>query len=471
MPPKNSKFFLPKATRRSTGKNIRKPYNKIFTGIALLLFNAILIGNLNDGFGLELPHRVIWLMTGGGSLVLIWILRKISGLDWLSPPVSYLIIFWLFHFGLIFTAAIVPELVLGGRPSWAIDWLSYAETDEAAFMSLLFISNFLLGIFLIYKKPASYIFNPSQKVSELIRAGWFLIGIGLLLAAYALSKFGASVFLGRYADFYQIHNSFSWPIIIIATGLMLQAAGGLTPRDVLLTALWAFLPLAIPVALTGTRTSVLFSAAAVVSVLHKRGLQISSKMIVLGLFLLLVMISAVRETRQYGIREALRQQTDIGMLDPLGGLVEMGGSLRPVSAVIDYSHNNDFFWGETFVFPLLRQIERFTDTRGTRYTDERFIATRINQLYGSIGFSIVAEAYINGGVSGVIIVAFIWGLVLGALLRNANSPYGLAVLAVVLIPMFINVRNSFIFVPAWVFLGLTVIKISQLFPVNVKKRD
>jgi hypothetical protein len=95
-------------------------------------------------------------------------------------------------------------------------------------------------------------------------------------------------------------------------------------------------------------------------------------------------------------------------------------------------------------------------------TDPRFIGEFMNRQYGSIGFSTVAEAYANGGSAGVVLFAIAWGALLGWLERFGGTAYGRALLGVVLLPMLFNVRNSFIFVPAWVGTGLAVVAVAYV---------
>jgi hypothetical protein len=94
--------------------------------------------------------------------------------------------------------------------------------------------------------------------------------------------------------------------------------------------------------------------------------------------------------------------------------------------------------------------------------DKRLIATQVDLAYGSIGYSTVAEAYANGGVVGVVLFALLLGAVLGGFESRWRGPYGQAALAVFLIPVMINIRNSFIFVPAWITMGMLPILLARI---------
>ena len=154
---------------------------------------------------------------------------------------------------------------------------------------------------------------------------------------------------------------------------------------------------------------------------------------------------------------------EIGARAPLEGLTELGSSLAPVYAVIDSEHSwgRQYFFGETYLLPFTRVWERLAGVeRNDPALDPRFIANFTNRHYGSIGFSTVAEAYANGKTAGVALFAAAWGLLLGWLERFGGRPYGRACLGAFLLPMLFNVRNSFVFVPAWAGAGLAVVAVA-----------
>jgi len=427
--------------------------------VILLLIGVVC---LSFSFDMLLSPRIGWFLAGGTMLVLIMLVKHILGIGWISAPIAYMIIFWAFHFGLIFPASVVPRII-NLFPRWGRDWLFFSQTSRAILMSMLFLLTFAIGLLMIYRRPSKNNYTKENKdAPELAFAGWVIIGVGLIFATISLVNYGISIFFENYQTFYRIHNAFSWPLIIIATGLMLQAAGGRPPRSILITSIWIFVPLAMLVATAGSRTAAIFSAVALTSVLYERGLRLSKMMLFIGVLLLLVLTSTIKQARHLGLSTIIEEQHSLAIGDPIVGLTELGGSLRPVTATINYAEDRQFFYGETFAFPFIRQLERFTGTRKSVLTDDRFIAEWITRLYGAIGYSVVAEGYINGGAIGVALVALFWSVFLGLLARFAHSPYGLALLAAILIPCLINIRNSFLFVPAWFVLGIIPIFLAAL---------
>jgi hypothetical protein len=56
-------------------------------------------------------HAPIAIVTGVGGAGLIAYARYFLRLPWISAPVVYLILFWTFHFGMTFTAELVPSVL------------------------------------------------------------------------------------------------------------------------------------------------------------------------------------------------------------------------------------------------------------------------------------------------------------------------------------------------------------------------
>jgi hypothetical protein len=424
-----------------------------------------------------LSPRIIWFVTGAIGLFVIWLIKQLSDIDWLSPPLVYAYIFWVFHFGLLFPSSISSN-ILNSIDPWTRVWIHQPDTVLALFAALLFLVNFALGVVIFYPNKQSSI-KPvlTDNAPELIRMGWALIGISFLFILVAVINVGWRFFFTTYQEFFLVHNSFSWAIVIMATGIMLQIAGGKEIKSVLKHVVFLFLPVALTVMLAGSRTAPLFASAAIVSMLSMRGLRIPLKVLVPAVVLLLILIATVRNVRQQGLVAVLVENAQVEAQGPLSGLTELGFSLRPVTASIDYIQaRGDFFYGETYVFPFIRQIQRLVGTRETSLTDERFISLTITRIYGSpggggLGYSVAAEAYVNGGLLGVALFAFIWAAGIGWLSGKAKTPYWLAILSIILIPMFINVRNSFIYVPAWFFLGLFAVFVARLLRTKRDWRD
>jgi hypothetical protein len=439
-----------------------------FTFVVLALGALAVLISWFEGELLTDPDqaRMTWFLSGGLGLAAIFYFTHRLRLNWLSAPVVYGGLFWVFHFGLTFPAAIYPGL-LDAFPWWERDWLDTAETQQALLLSLLFLLCFLLGSLLprYHRRGLTPPAAGGRKdyAGNLIWGGWACVIGGALISAVAMTAFGLSAFLESYEEFFDISHSFSLAIYLITFGLMLQVAGGRPLGRVGRTIAFFYLPIAVLTLMAGSRMAPLFSLGVMGITLAKRGLRLPRLGLIAAVFFLFGLVAVVSETRQTGLSH-LHQTTHLAAANPLSGLTEVGGSLRSVYALVHEMENfgHDYFYGYTYIYPVVRQVKNLIGSAGyDDYYDIAFIARYIAVHYGAFGFSTVAEAFFNGGILGVMLFALVWGLILEMLNRRAETPYGLAVLVVVLIPMIVNVRNTFIFVPAWLFIGFALVGVSR----------
>jgi hypothetical protein len=406
---------------------------------------------------------LVWLGSGALGLLLVVLIAR-GGL-WRERParVAYASLLWLFHLGLTFPAALMPSL-LAERPRWAIDWLFTPAGTRAVIEATLFIVCFVAGSELGHRRrtAASRLSGPSAP--ELALAGHLCAGAGLVLLLLGLQRHGFEALLAPYEVFFPVFSlDFSRAVLVMGFGALLTLASGASAAHVR-WALGLFALVAVPVFLVGGRSAPMFVSVALVVTATQRGMVMRRRWLVAAALLLLSAIAVVRVSRQGGLATLVDAAAESNPT-PVAGLAELGASLAPVWAVIENEQRwgRAYFWGETYLFPLERAWQRLTgDERSDVTTDPRFIGEFMNRQYGSIGFSTVAEAYANGGSAGVVLFAIAWGALLGWLERFGGTAYGRALLGVVLLPMLFNVRNSFIFVPAWVGTGLAVVAVAYV---------
>jgi O-antigen polysaccharide polymerase Wzy len=408
-------------------------------------------------------HRIIWLGSGALGLALIVFVAR-RGL-WRQRPaqVAYASLLWFFHLGLTFPAALMPGIV-AERPGWAVDWLFTPAGTLAVVEATTFLACFIVGSELGYRRPGSAA-GAGRSSPELALVGDLWIGAGLILFFVCLYRHGIEALLAPYDTFFPVFSlDFSRAVLVAGFGALLVLASGSSLLHVRWT-LALFAVVATPVFLVGGRSAPMFVTVALVVVAVQRGMVRRFRRLVVAAVLLLSAMAVVRVSRERGLTAITDAAAESGATTPVAGLAELGGSLAPVWAVIDSEQRwgRQYSWGETYLFPLSRGWARLAGAeRIDPETDPRFIADFTDRQYGSIGFSTVAEAYANGGTVGVVLFASAWGVLLGWLERSGGTPYGRARLAVVLLPMLYDVRNSFIFVPAWVGTGLAVIGVAYV---------
>jgi hypothetical protein len=127
---------------------------------------------------------------------------------------------------------------------------------------------------------------------------------------------------------------------------------------------------------------------------------------------------------------------------------EMGGSMRPVFEAVQVVdlRGGQTLRGSTYVTPAVRLAERLRGEKSDGLVDQRYADATVRQ-YGlsagyNIGFSTVAEAYLNFGRVGVLVGALALGLLTSAIDRKAkNSARVAAGLGVLLYALLYNVRQ------------------------------
>ena len=115
-----------------------------------LIVGLISIASLTDLLGRQ--PQTEWMLAGAAGLVIVIVYRSVLKLAWLSPAVLYMLIFWMFHLGLVFPAAVFPE-VLAGYPSWGLDRLFSLDGSIAVIASIIFLASFAVGTLLVKQRP------------------------------------------------------------------------------------------------------------------------------------------------------------------------------------------------------------------------------------------------------------------------------------------------------------------------------
>jgi hypothetical protein len=244
-------------------------------------------------------------------------------------------------------------------------------------------------------------------------------------------------------------SEFSMPLAIIsptlACGIVMAVTGKAGwHRTSAIVAFVGFALVALPI---GLRTEVMFPAVAAIVGLGRCGKSFSSvKAGAVGVALLLL-IPLVREVRAVGV-SALPQALVSPRLD---ALVEMGESLRPVEQVVRWhAEGEPYQHGNSYWAPFERAGARVLPGVKPMAADNdlRLMNVLVLDRIGAIGFSPVAEAYRNFGPVGVVIVLGLLGMALGAIDTIRDRRRAVLAIATLYPPLLINIRNSFVSVPA-----------------------
>jgi hypothetical protein len=403
-----------------------------------------------------------FLWISAASVAVVCSLVAMAGM-WTATGV-YAVVFWCFHFGLV---AVLGTGFVGieDLSVWDLSWISGPHVGEAARMALAGISAFAAGASIVYAMRRGtfthhYAAQTAGPAHEFGTAGSLLVlgGIGAW-AAIVVSTAGLSGFFASYSDYLQATASFgellgiTW--LVTGCGIVLSVSGKSGRlRTIAAAAFAALTAVALPL---GLRGDVMFrGAAALVAAARCGRVPSVGKALALGMALI-VAIPVIREVRQTGLRGLPGAALEPRMYE---AFAEMGASLNPVEKVVRWRAEGDpLERGQSYWAPIERAAARLLPGIGTTAADDdlRITSVLVTDRVGAIGFSPVAEAYRNFGAPGVAIVLGLLGTMMAAIDSIRVRRTAALTLAMVYVPLLVNVRNSFVSVPAHCAFGVVLI--------------
>ena len=393
----------------------------------------------------------------------------------LSPAMVYLYVFGVFHLGLVVPWSM--ELDVGPVPAWMLR----NGLEPALSLVIVALMAYLAGASLAAWKW------PSRKAATSVHVRYhneamFHCGLaiflgGLVMFLWGLRSLGFERLLSAtYFETYRLANwydprFFVTSLNVAPIGLYLMAAATRWRwiAAVLLTVLvWSSV-----IFWLGFRGFGLIPVITVLAVVHKRRFRLPKLAYPAGIAVMLFaipLITVLRDARleERSIPEAARA------LRPLAAVSEMGASLRPLVHTLHYMETEDFRWGQTYWRGLLAVFPNVASNwEGSAYLPleelppshwvTKQAAPWSYTHFGGLGFSAVAEPYMNFGTAGVVL----YFIALPAFLVWADRvdavlPTRLATWAVLLGPLLWTTRNSFdnFFRPA--LLGLLCVFFARL---------
>ncbi len=331
-----------------------------------------------------------------------------SGL--LSFGCLYLLLLGVFHLGL------VAPLALGATPVAAPAWTRSLAFPAAVSLVSVAFAAFTLGA--RFRGAVPHRADPIPPRPMLLIAG---TGVALL-GALCLLVGGrqAGVFTSGYGEFFQ--RSMTADVRLFNVGLMVfpigfvVAAVGATRRQLLLVAAGVLFMLA-PLFLAGFRGPVIVHLATLIAVWAHKDPPAARRAALALAVAAIVLVPAVRATRdtRRDLSEGLRAY------EPLALFTEAGTSLHPLVITADRvgAGAEPLWMGRSYATALGRTVPNLGQRAGLdarALTPNGWATLQADRwLYvrgGGIGFSGVAEPYLNFGRAGVVVFFFLLGLVL-----------------------------------------------------------
>ena len=397
------------------------------------------------------------------SVVVVGSLIAVAGV-WSTTGV-YAAVFGCFHFGFVVLLA-CGYLVPAELSPWDESWVMSAFAADAAVLSLAGALAFASGACLVYaQRTDTWLVDAQPAPVETTHshgvAGTFLVFAAMTAwCAIVLSTGGVTGFFSSYAEYLDMTSEYGptlaliWPVL--GCGVVMSVTG--RPgwhRSAAILAFGCFALVALPL---GLRSEVMFPGIVVLIALARSGRAVTPlKAAAVGLAVLLI-IPIVRDLRTTGLGGLAAGEFEVPGLD---ALAEMGGSLHPVEKVVRWhAEGEPFEQGATYWAPFERAAVRLlpgVSRRADAEDDFRLMNVLVLDRVGAIGFSPVAEAYRNFGPIGVVALLGLLGIVMGAIDTIRDPRSAVLVIATVYVPLLINVRNSFVSVPAQCVAGLVIV--------------
>jgi hypothetical protein len=393
-----------------------------------------------------------------------------SGL-WSGGPMFFVVLA-LFHVPLMafpLAGVEIPGDEVGYVSSW---FVPDAHVVRSAWLVAQALLGFTLGYVLLGRRAPTLANEGATRSSahQDAAAGMSLVGTVIVVATvtYVLGLLAIvepGLFLGRggkrvYDATVAAHPSLTVGVTGILTGISLVVAGR---RSTIRTIGLAFFALfAASTLVMGSRSSALYAAVGVVVVLARLRPMPRQLVAVVVVLSGLVVISGVERIRDAGLAQA-----GVGQIlgSPLAATAEMGATLRPVVETVSWvDQGEEHRHGMSYAIGSIRFIELVAGIdREHSAVDPRLIGTLLrDRVQGyEIGYSAVAEAFLNFGQIG----AALFFVAVGALLgrwdrRGLGRPVGAALYGVVFSALLATVRASSVTTFSTILLGFAAIAVS-----------
>lgn len=419
----------------------------------------------------EAPRALLESITALNWIILSVILYTTLPKGMWSICFIFLSVVGVFHIGLVLANSV--DGITDADTLYQISWWFYkVETENAIHIVNLAMIGFSLSAILFSTYPTKV--QKKHDDSVMYRKRLFHMG-GLLLCFFVALFFAVIVSTGAissYGAYLEVMGNnplyaaiFSYLYFFIGVALVFMCVSyskGFGYVYFFVFAIWALVAFKI-----GLRGEVMFPSAVAGCMLGRKGAPIRGYILALGIILFLIVTGIVKNARVSGDYSG-----DLG-INPLNAIAEMGSSLRAVQETVKWRKDDNFelLMGGSYWAPFERQFALFIPQldRIDVQKDGRLLNIVVQKRAGPIGFSAIAEAYINFGEKGGIMVFFLFGWAMAKLDSTVSTIRNDILIGVALLPIFVTIRNSFIHVPVQIILGLCLA--SLLLYIGYKKQD
>jgi hypothetical protein len=341
----------------------------------------------------------------------------------------YLLLLGVFHLGMV-----VP-VAAGVEPPPLTAWLLNAAVPEALGLVAIACAAFAFGAVTAAEVVGRAAPAPLPTRTIYVRGGAVaaLAGFAMLLVGVVQLQLLTS----PYSEYWERALTddvrlFGFGMLLFPMGLLI-AASGTTPRGMRFIA-GAYAAVYLPLFLVGFRGHAVVHGVALLVVWSRKAPVVAKKMGLWAAAAIVLLSPVVRMARSWEktLFEAVKQ------VQPLDFFLEAGGSLRPLAetaSLID-SGSEPLWYGESYLLGisrLLPNVAMDASRADTRLGPAQWITMKAEPLTfargGGLGFSCVAEPYLNFGTVGVLGAFLLLGATLIVLERRAFTSGATAAVA------------------------------------------
>jgi oligosaccharide repeat unit polymerase len=397
-------------------------------------------------------------LTAGVLFVVCLVLsRFVLGLSFASAPMLYLTLLGFVHLGIVVPWALGIYDV--SRITWFVPYgLSHALTlitySILAYQTALIVTVGGVG----HVRRSGGTDGPYFENPRLFLAGSSLFAVGVAMFVTGWVRLDPDGYYQlTYSDTFRLRAEsdprlFGSGMTFALIGMTLAMAGA--PRRRFRMVLWAAALWFLLLFYLGFRGPALIASLIVCAAALKRGVRFPRWLPWLAAALLLVAFPIMHIVREQPFGERFNgiSMNDFNVLD---GPVEIGASIRPLIETCSLIGPEGYRYGGTYLLGLkgiLPNLAIRWEAPATESMDDlppgHWITAMVDpwayKNYGGIGFSAVAEPYMNFGLAGVVGYFLLLGFLLVRLEQvSIRSSYALACWALVLGPLLWTTRNDF----------------------------
>ncbi len=350
----------------------------------------------------------------------------------------YVLTLYLFHFGLTFS-------LWRGTLEYSnlsLDWVAFEDIYRAYAVALVGLGVSCVTGTLLHgrRRGAGRFVQNEAYFSAFAEVGRAMVWVSaLLFLAVVGAAGGPSAVQGNYIDFIGQVSALPLAVSFLGLGFGVVLYVGMIDRLQLQATTVLITILAAVMLRIGFRGEVMMPAVAALATRSVRAQHLSKARVGALFLFVLAIIPSLRSARLGGgVIASLRD------LDPVDGVGELGFTIRPVAVSDRWVGEAGVRFGETYVGTVSRALANLRLTEGSTEP----LSVEVFREAGPIGFSSIAESYVNFGLYGVIAWAVLIMLLLDWLTTRSHGSVGwLAFSGLALNVLLYQIRNTFTQVP------------------------